>query len=63
LYRYAASGANPPDIFQTRYTDQNGHYSFVLNDTSGKYLYTARFTGDQIYAYSQAQVNLVVGPT
>jgi len=63
LYQYAASGANPPDIFQTRYTDQNGHYSFVLNDTSGKYLYTARFTGDQNYAYSQAVVNLTVGPT
>jgi hypothetical protein len=63
LYQYAAAQPNPPDIFQTRYTDQNGHYSFVLNDTSGKYLYTARFTGDQIYAYSQAQVNLVVGPT
>jgi protocatechuate 3,4-dioxygenase beta subunit len=63
LYQYAASGANSPDIFQTRYTDQNGHYSFVLNDTSGGYMYTARFPGDQTYAYSQAVVNLVVGST
>jgi hypothetical protein len=61
LYQYAASGANSPDIFQTRYTDQNGHYSFVLNETSGNYMYTARFPGDQTHAYSQAVVNLVVG--
>ena len=62
LYQYAASGANPPDIFQTRFTDQNGYYSFVLNDTSGNYMYTARFPGDQTYSSSQAVVNLMIGP-
>jgi len=61
LYRYAATQPNPPVIFQTRYTDQNGHYSFVLNEPSDKYMYTARFTGDQTYAYSEAVVNLTVG--
>jgi protocatechuate 3,4-dioxygenase beta subunit len=62
LYRYAATQPNPPVIFQTRYTDQNGHYSFVLNEPSDKYMYTARFTGDQTYAHSDAVVNLIVGP-
>jgi hypothetical protein len=49
-------------ILQTRYTDQNGHYFFILNEsTSSNYTYTARFCGDQIYAYSQATVRLTVG--
>ncbi len=49
-------------ILQTRYTDQNGHYFFILNEsTSANYMYTARFCGDQIYAYSQASVSLTVG--
>jgi protocatechuate 3,4-dioxygenase beta subunit len=62
LYQYAAGQINPPDIFQKRYTDSNGHYSFVITEsTSGKYTYTARFTGDQVYAYSQAAVSLTVG--
>jgi hypothetical protein len=61
LYQYAAAQPNPPDIFQTRYTDQNGHYSFVLNCTSDKYMYTARFPGDQTYAYSDAVASLMAG--
>ena len=62
LYQYAAGQINPPDIFQKRYTDSNGHYSFVITEsTSGKYTYTARFVGDQTYAYSQAAVSLTVG--
>jgi hypothetical protein len=49
-------------IIDTRYTDQNGSYSFVLNEsTSGYHLYTVEFIGDQTYAYSLASVTLTVG--
>jgi len=61
LYQYVAGQINPPNIFQTRYTDKNGYYLFVLKSTSGTYIYTARFTGDQTYTYSQASVKLTVG--
>jgi hypothetical protein len=50
------------DIFETRYTDQNGYYFFVLNESaSGNYKYTVMFMGDRVHAYSQAAVRLTVG--
>jgi hypothetical protein len=49
-------------IFETRYTDQNGSYAFVLNEsTSGYHKYIAQFIGDQTHADSQATVTLTVG--
>jgi len=45
-----------------RYTDQNGSYSFVLNDSAiGNYQYTAIFLGDQTDAHSLASVGITVG--
>ena len=63
LYQYVTGQLTQREsILQTRYTDQNGHYLFILNEsTSANYTYTARFCGDQIYAYSQASVSLTVG--
>ena len=50
------------DISQKRYTDQNGSYLFVLNDsTSGNYIYAAWFYGDQTCAYSNTSITLTVG--
>jgi hypothetical protein len=50
------------NIVAIKYTDQNGYYFFVLNEsTSGNYIYTAWFMGDQTYANSLASVSLTVG--
>jgi hypothetical protein len=48
--------------FDERYTDQNGHYSFVLNENaSGTYQYMTNFLGDQSYASSYFWMSLTVG--
>jgi uncharacterized protein YfaS (alpha-2-macroglobulin family) len=45
-----------------RYTDQNGAYSFVLNQSAtGNYVYTAIFLGDQTDAHSLASISVTVG--
>jgi 5-hydroxyisourate hydrolase-like protein (transthyretin family) len=64
LYRnVAGQQLQEGNIFQERYTDQNGYYLFVLNEsTSGTYKYTAKFLGDETHAYSPlASVTLSVG--
>ena len=64
LYRnVAGQQLQEGNIFQERYTDQNGYYFFVLNEsTSGTYKYTAKFLGDETHAYSPvASVTLSVG--
>lgn len=61
LYRYAA-GQYQSNIFQKRYTNQNGYYSIVLNEkTSGNIIRTAEFFGDQTHAFSHDAVSLKVG--
>ena len=58
LYDPADSGG----IAGTRYTDQSGSYSFVVNESSsGYYLYTVEFMGDQTYAYTLASVTVTAG--
>jgi protocatechuate 3,4-dioxygenase beta subunit len=48
--------------FDERYTDQNGHYSFALNENaSGTYQYMTNFLGDQSYASSHFWMSLTVG--
>jgi protocatechuate 3,4-dioxygenase beta subunit len=62
LFQYVTGLPPRGDIFEKAYTDQNGHYSFDLKEsTSGNYNYTAVFYGDQSYALSQASVSFTVG--
>jgi len=49
-------------ITNTKYTDQNGAYFFVLSeDVSGYHLYNVNFIGDQTYAYKVASLTVTVG--
>jgi uncharacterized GH25 family protein len=48
--------------YDHRYTDQNGYYSFVLNESAGTYWYGVYFMGDQTYATSNTVfMKLTVG--
>ena len=43
---------NQGGTYDSKITDQNGYYSFVLSDSAGTYWYGVDFTGDQTYATS-----------
>jgi 5-hydroxyisourate hydrolase-like protein (transthyretin family) len=46
----------------TRFTDQNGYYSFNWNEnTSGSYVYAATYNGDQNHTLSVGTVEITVG--
>ena len=58
LYDTAVAGG----ITDTKYTDQNGAYSFVLSEnTSGYHLYNLEFIGDQTHAYSIVSLTVTIG--
>ena len=58
----AGQSATPGGIYDWAYTDQNGHYSFTLNEAaSGTYQYMAVFAGDQNYAESWLWMSFTVG--
>ena len=60
----AGQPTHPGDggVFEARDTDQNGYYSFVLNENArGIYQYMTQFLGDQSYASSYSWMSLTVG--
>jgi hypothetical protein len=60
LYDTAVAGG----ISATKYTDQNGAYSFVLSEnTSGYHLYHVEFIGDQTHADSIVSLTVPIGTT
>jgi len=62
LGRQVVGQPAPGGAYDTKYTDQNGYYSFVLNEkASGTYQYATQFLGDQSYSNSWSWMSLTVG--